>query len=660
MLGRESKSHEEAVKTRSDLENNLKRFDAQKELMVQLALRRAELEKLEARKTEIENRKEKLRLYESAKLAFASLLQQRSSLNAELAQNKAAVELLEKQAKETAEKLATARRTHAHVKSEYEQREQLQSQADELRRLAKSQDIALEISKLDIRLAEGNSMIITEQQRYVDAQKEEQFASDRYRALREASPDLDTILQAHIGLLADALNTGEPCPVCGSTEHPAPHAGHAQDEAKAPVSAKLLQARIDAAKENSEALKASEAALDQARKSRISSEEALHKLKAHHQDLSNQRMRLQAQIDAETGSFRYIQPDELDCHGAEQLENMALDAMEKYGSLGSLFQKEQERVDSLLADQHKQEGVREQLQHQRRALMQKEASLIQQLQKALQTSDFEKLEVVEAILSEEPDLAAEKLAIERWTQEYTRAEAAVEQAETQTGSINYDSEAHEEAKEKASEIRQEIEQKLIEIGSLKQHIEGLKKQLEEKKEIRKRHRALLRRSENLKLMRKLFTGSGFVNYVSAIYLRQLCQAANERFRKLTHNQLQLEPTEDNSFAVRDFLNDGQLRSHKTLSGGQVFQASLCLALALADQVQARARSRQRFFFIDEGFGALDKHSLRLVFETLRALRKERRIVGVISHVEELQEDIDTYLHISNDGETGSVVHPSWL
>jgi exonuclease SbcC len=107
--------------------------------------------------------------------------------------------------------------------------------------------------------------------------------------------------------------------------------------------------------------------------------------------------------------------------------------------------------------------------------------------------------------------------------------------------------------------------------------------------------------------------------------------------------------------VRDFLNGGKVRNVKTLSGGQTFQAALSLSLALADSIQKITESNQNFFFLDEGFGSLDKESLSIVFETLKSLRKENRIVGVISHVEEMQQEIDNYLRIVMDDERGSII-----
>jgi exonuclease SbcC len=144
-----------------------------------------------------------------------------------------------------------------------------------------------------------------------------------------------------------------------------------------------------------------------------------------------------------------------------------------------------------------------------------------------------------------------------------------------------------------------------------------------------------------------------------MYLQNLVSSANERFYRLTRQHLKLELDPENNFRIRDYLNEGQWRNVKTLSGGQTFQASLCLALALADNIQQLNRGGQNFFFLDEGFGTLDRESLEMVFDTLKSLRKENRIVGVISHMEDLQQEISAWLNVSRDDEKGSLITPSW-
>lgn len=167
------------------------------------------------------------------------------------------------------------------------------------------------------------------------------------------------------------------------------------------------------------------------------------------------------------------------------------------------------------------------------------------------------------------------------------------------------------------------------------------------------------RAGSLEVLSKLFRSSGFVNYVSSVYLQNLINAANERFHKITRQKLMLELGEGNSFNVRDFMSDGQVRSVKTLSGGQTFQAALSLALALADNIPQLTKSNQNFFFLDEGFGVLDKDSLDIIFDTLKNLRKENRIVGVISHENEMQQEIQVNLQVTNDPELGSLIKYSW-
>jgi exonuclease SbcC len=185
--------------------------------------------------------------------------------------------------------------------------------------------------------------------------------------------------------------------------------------------------------------------------------------------------------------------------------------------------------------------------------------------------------------------------------------------------------------------------------------EQLLEQIAIKEAISKQIAVITNRSQNLQVLKNLFNGAGFVNYISTIYLKKLCDLANKRFHRLTKNQLSLSINELNDFEIIDYLNNGYSRSVKTLSGGQLFQASLCLALALAENVKSMFTSSKNFFFIDEGFGTLDADSLEIVIETLQNLKKENRIVGVISHVEALKESMPQYITIEKDLQLGSII-----
>ena len=103
---------------------------------------------------------------------------------------------------------------------------------------------------------------------------------------------------------------------------------------------------------------------------------------------------------------------------------------------------------------------------------------------------------------------------------------------------------------------------------------------------------------------------------------------------------------------------GKIRDVKSLSGGECFKASLALALGLSDVIQSFAGGvRVETMFIDEGFGSLDAESREQAIATLSELARGDRLVGVISHVAELQDRIGKQI-IVRKGITGSSVRVS--
>ena len=261
----------------------------------------------------------------------------------------------------------------------------------------------------------------------------------------------------------------------------------------------------------------------------------------------------------------------------------------------------------------------------------------------------------------EHSIDAEKvdLAIRQFDQKLATVKSRIEELEDEKGVSDFDSAKFSELKNDYQNLKSQHEALQQEMILLQQSIKESQSKLSEKVTLAKTLAKLDIRETNLKELDRLFKGSGFVKYVSTIYLQELCNTANTRFMKLSKNSLSLEIDSDNTFWVIDYLNGGKRRLLKTLSGGQTFQASLCLALALAEKVKSLNQADQSFFFLDEGFGALDRNALRVVFETLKSLRHENRIVGIISHVEELQQEIGVYAQIELDPEKGSQVSYSY-
>jgi DNA repair protein SbcC/Rad50 len=249
--------------------------------------------------------------------------------------------------------------------------------------------------------------------------------------------------------------------------------------------------------------------------------------------------------------------------------------------------------------------------------------------------------------------------IDKWNSDCAAAKELYTALMAELNGRVYDPVSHQAGVDQYQQVTLKIKEATTILNQTNLVLKQLVENLEKQKTLNARLDQLKLRAANLTLLKNLFRSSGFVNYVSTVYLQNLCAAANSRFYKLTRQHLSLELADDNTFVVRDFMNEGKTRSVKTLSGGQTFQASLSLALALADSVRHLSAGHENFFFLDEGFGTLDRESLGTVFDTLKSLRHENRIVGVISHVDEMQQEIQTYLRITNSEEKGSVVQGSW-
>ncbi len=277
----------------------------------------------------------------------------------------------------------------------------------------------------------------------------------------------------------------------------------------------------------------------------------------------------------------------------------------------------------------------------------------------LSASGFASVAEVESILGWNLDLESEQKAVTAFKMELQTAESALAMLVAQAGNEEYNAQKHAETESAILASKAQIDEKTERQSLLREALKRIREELAQRKALEGQQEAQRRRLENLKILERLFVGSGFVKYVSTKYLQELVARADVRFRQLTRNALSLELGTENEFLVRDMLNGGQTRSVKTLSGGQTFQASLCLALALADNVQQHSGSSHNFFFLDEGFGTLDKESLAAVFEALKQLREENRIVGVISHVEEMQQEIEVFLKVTQTEERGSLVKGSW-
>lgn len=186
--------------------------------------------------------------------------------------------------------------------------------------------------------------------------------------------------------------------------------------------------------------------------------------------------------------------------------------------------------------------------------------------------------------------------------------------------------------------------------------DSLKKYFAAEEELREKYEVVgnLSRTANGSL-----TGSvklDFETYVQRKYFRQIIQAANRRLAKMTSGGFILQCRELKDLSsqgqagldldVYDLVTDS-VRDVKSLSGGESFMAALSMALGLADIIQNTAGAVSlETMFVDEGFGSLDDQSRERAIRILKELAGEKGLVGIISHVNELKEQIDWKLTVT--------------
>ncbi|MEA2499287.1 MAG: repair protein SbcC/Rad50 [Actinomycetota bacterium] len=168
----------------------------------------------------------------------------------------------------------------------------------------------------------------------------------------------------------------------------------------------------------------------------------------------------------------------------------------------------------------------------------------------------------------------------------------------------------------------------------------------------------LEQQTNHQLAQHLSAKAGmFENWIVNSALERLVEGATEILSELSEEQYALSIDDKGSFQVVDRHNANEIRSARTLSGGETFLASLALALALADQLadlSAKGAAHLDAIFLDEGFGTLDGETLRTVADTVEKLASGGRMVGVVTHVRELADSVPLQFRVSKESGSSRV------
>lgn len=163
-----------------------------------------------------------------------------------------------------------------------------------------------------------------------------------------------------------------------------------------------------------------------------------------------------------------------------------------------------------------------------------------------------------------------------------------------------------------------------------------------------------RKLDLLKELSDLNKGGIFVEYVANRYIKHIVLDASKRLFNMSQSKYSLELLENN-FVIKDNYNGGIIRSPRSLSGGEVFMASLSLALSLSSKIQLKNKSPLEIFFLDEGFGTLDNNTLDTVINTLEQLQTNNISVGIITHVEEIKNRVQNKIIVTSN-ENGAKIN----
>ena len=315
-------------------------------------------------------------------------------------------------------------------------------------------------------------------------------------------------------------------------------------------------------------------------------------------------------------------------------------------------------------------AVLEQLAGQKLLRLQKEQAALEEYNHAVRMAGFDSEEALEqALLSEEEQEALESKILEvdsrliRYKERRILLAQELQKAEP---------EQMENFKEQLELIRQEKEQLNHRGTVLATRIETndkIRKNVETQLEARTHLQAEYSRISVLSnVANGEMTGKDklpFEQYVQAFYFEQVIFEANHRLKKMSGGRYALRRRGEAEnrrsvtgldLEIMDYFT-GKARSVKSLSGGESFKAALSLALGLSDVIQGHAGGVVlETMFVDEGFGSLDKDSLEQAVAILKDLATDNRVVGIISHVEELKECIEKKILLEKSTKGSSI---SW-
>lgn len=501
-----------------------------------------------------------------------------------------------------------------------------------------------------------------------------------YQQARQTSEQLRSLfLDAQAGLLAASLRDGSPCPVCGSKTHPHPFTLSAQTplptESELKSAEKKTEDLRSKQEEASAAAEAAAATKNERQKTFFSSVQQLF-LKAN-----TFCRELEVSFAAASGPAETVQMPEM-----ENAIGMLLSASAKtVHERNEQLKERAKRAEELTSLLHllREEGKQKDL------LLEEARSKAAETEKALSAANSERL-----LLHASSDFESRSAAEAYLQQAGEKEQAARSRFENAQAGAKRHADALLATKTKKQTLLKEIgDKKRPQTEALQQALcaaeekltiltERLQKQSHELQENRyalqelssssEARRHIFSEYERLDRLYKQMSGNisgsrmDLETYVQRLYLSKILSSANKRFQEMSGGQyafrmIRIANAGEGRNKGLDLMVyssvTGKEREIRTLSGGESFMAALSLALGMADQIQNTSSAvHLDMMFIDEGFGSLDDLARSKSIRVLKEMADSHRLIGIISHVTELKQEIGNQLLITKD-EHGS--HVKW-
>lgn len=279
------------------------------------------------------------------------------------------------------------------------------------------------------------------------------------------------------------------------------------------------------------------------------------------------------------------------------------------------------------------------------------------INKALVEMGFKDPDDVEKALLSEEESDARKARIEEYERAGIRIQADKERIANRLNARTITEEGWEEISKAWREALASREASNSEYDIAAHHYQNTRTKHQRWLELTRELEETNKKMSLYEQIRKLLGGNrgkdnSFIDYIAEERLRYVAARATETLGIMTRYKYALELDADNGFVIRDNANGGVYRMVTSLSGGETFLTSLSLALALSEQIQLKGQSPLEFFFLDEGFGTLDRSLLDNVMDSLERISKKERMIGLISHVPELRGRIARRLMVEPPASAG--------